>query len=121
MKQAATGRLIFLDESLEALAPAPVLELPGPDLPRRQVFQPPLFKTIRSVTETRGFLDRRRRREIDDALGAAPRLSRGLADHIDEFRFIRHGWLPGVYPASRHSALCPLTRRFQNASLSRQP
>src|SRR4051812_25752090 len=106
MKQAPTGRLIFFDESLEALAPAPVLELPGPDLPRRQVFQPPLFKTIRSVTETRGFLDRRRRREIDDALGAAPRLSRGLADHIDEFRFIRHGWLPGVYP--RKPPLCAL-------------
>jgi hypothetical protein len=33
-------------------------------------------------------------------------LSRGLADHIDEFRLIRHGWLPGVYP--RKPPLCAL-------------
>src|SRR5260370_42004147 len=67
---------------------APVLELPGLELPRRQRLHPPLHPALRRpVTETRRFLDFGH----DDAPhDPAPVLVRRLADHIDEFRLVSH-------------------------------
>ena len=45
------------------------------------------------MAEARGFLGRGR--EVDDARhGPAPQLLRRLADHVDEFSFVRHGRVP---------------------------
>src|SRR5206468_9693675 len=72
----------------------PILACPRLDLPRSQLFHSPLRPMLRRpVTETRGILGRCW--EIDDARNdAAARLARQLADHIDEFRLVRHGRVP---------------------------
>src|ERR1700679_3300880 len=100
------------------LTSIPVLELPGFELPRRQRLHPPLHPAIRRpVTETRrlpGFrLDRAWR------LIAAPDLARRLADHIDEFGLVGHGFKSSRNASSRYadkSAPNCLTTSFDNAS-----
>src|SRR5438132_11210109 len=71
----------------------PVLEFPGFQLPRRQRLQPPLRPAVRRpMAEARGFLGLGRCR---DALAeAAAVLPRRFTDHIDEFGFFGHNWLP---------------------------
>ena len=121
MKQAPGRAPVFIELQRNAACSIPILAAPGLDLPRRHRLHPPLFPVLRRpMAETRGFLGRCR--EIDDARHrSAPRLGRRLADHIDEFRLVRHGRLPREELFARdHSAPRALTRRFQNASLSRQ-
>ena len=74
-----------------SLVSTPILELPGFELPWRQGLYPPLHPPIRRpVTEARSFLDLRLDRVPDHP---PPDLAGRLADHIDEFRLIRHGSL----------------------------
>src|SRR4029077_13967071 len=70
----------------------PILQLPLLELPGRKRFQPPLDPALRRpMAETRGLLDHLLDRTGHDA--AVPLLGR-LADHIDEFGLVGHGYFP---------------------------
>src|SRR6266704_1008379 len=83
----------------------PIPELPGFELPWRQRLHPPLHPPIRRpVTEARSFLDLRLDHVPDHP---PPDLAGRLADHIDEFRLIRHGSLLAKCLAPRRSSVRP--------------
>src|SRR6266446_10706978 len=97
------------------LRSTPILELPGFELPWRQGLHPPLYPPIRRpVTEARSFLDLRFDHVPDHP---TPDLAGRLADHIDEFRLVRHGSLLAKYLAtSIQCAPNTLTTSFGDAS-----
>ena len=105
MKQAPDRAPVFFNTT-NAAGSIPILAFPGLDLPRCQLRQPPLCPMFRRpMAEARGLLGRCR--EIDDARHeAAARLARQLADHIDEFRLVRHG--RSLAKALRKGPVCTL-------------
>src|ERR1700720_4627628 len=103
--QAPDGRLHSNPRKI-SLFSTPIPELPGFELPWRQRLDPPLHPPIRRpVTEARSFL-------LGLGLNHVPRhpppeLARGLADHIDEFRLVRHRLAPREMPCPGRSSVLP--------------
>src|SRR6202000_6383 len=94
----------------------PVLEFPGLEFPRREVFQPPLDPAIRRPVAQAGFFlgfGRRDHARHD----AAPALPRRLADHVDEFGLVGHGGCPRAMRMPPQCAPDSLTTPFAAASM----